>query len=181
MKIMKSSDGSVTVRNGRIFLVLSIAELIMFVLGVILFFDICLHDDSEPLDVAGVVIVSVWLCCVLAIGLVCFINALKVLTINSEGVLCRSIKKEFIAWADVKDWGLSYCGQTRFEGNTYYLYFSKEVLGRKNDERKRLKRATVKIIVLDSEFCEVLDGIVAPCRDYVQIPPFIPERKVHFF
>ena len=101
--------------------------------------------------------------------------------ITEKGVCCNSIfKRTFLKWDDIEDWGLSYCGQTKNE-NTYYLYFSKKYLKEKNDERKKVKGVKTKIIVLESEYDKVVEKIVAYCKKYTGIEPFIPVKKNSHF
>ena len=83
-----------------------------------------------------------------SMGIFAFATNSKQITINNDGVLCKSwLHKTFVKWTDIKDWGLSYCGQTRFEGNTYYLYFSEHECPMKNDcKKKPVKKDEIEYI-----------------------------------
>ncbi len=85
-----------------------------------------------------------------------------------------------MSWSEIRDWGLSYCGQTRYEGNTYYLYFSKKVYPVKNECRKKLKGKMIKTFVIGNDYAEAVSKIVPFCSERTGIEPFIGKNKHHF-
>ena len=67
----------------------------------------------------------------------------KQLTINSTGISCKSVlKRQYIRWTEVHDYGICYSGETRYKGATYNLYFSKNVQTLKNSRTKKLDMNT---------------------------------------
>lgn len=124
---------------------------------------------------------DVWILVVLGMCVFSFLSNSKQVTINSDGILCKSrINKKFIKWSDIKDWGLSYCGQTRIEGNTYYLYFSEHECKVKNECRKNLKGKMIKTFVVGNEYFDAVDKVIPFCKDKTEIKPFIGKDKHHF-
>ncbi len=61
------------------------------------------------------------------------------------------------------------------------MYFSKEILKTKNAEKKKLKRHTMKILVLESEYPAVKDHVISYCKEHTNAIPFLPEIKFHLF
>jgi hypothetical protein len=115
-------------------------------------------------------------------GIFAFATNSKQITIDRDGILCKSwFRTEFIRWDEIKDWGLSYCGQTRGEGNTYYLYFSRHECPVINECKKRLKGRMVKTLVIGNRYSEAVSSIVPFCSENTDIPPFIGQDKYHFF
>ncbi len=102
------------------------------------------------------------------------------IVISKEGISCHTcFKNEFIKWIDIKDWGLSYCGQTRFEGNTYYLYFSEHECPIKNECRKKLKGRMIKTFVMSEDYYLVVDNVIPFCEEKTAVMPFIGKDKFH--
>ena len=175
-------NGDMKISNNRLFLAISILTALMSVAGAVLMFNLISDFEFSFENIFGVVFVSVWICVVFTIGFTSFIMFSKVLILSDKGVLCKSVfKSRFLDWSEIKDFGLSYCGQTRFEGNTYYLYFSKNVLKQKNDERKIVKGVKFKVYVLESECDEIAEKVFAYCKKYTCNEPFVPKIKHHTF
>lgn len=132
-------------------------------------------------DVFGVAFVCCWVLVVLGTAFYSLNTASKKITIDREGVCSKSwFKTEAIRWTDIQDWGLSYCGQTRYEGNTYYLYFSVQEHQIKNECTKKLKGKMIKVIVVGDEYKEVVDKVLPFCMDKTYIKPFVGKDKFHF-
>ncbi|MBE6617322.1 MAG: hypothetical protein E7627_05225 [Ruminococcaceae bacterium] len=131
-------------------------------------------------DVLSVVFVSVFILTVLGLGAYVIVTNSKRVIINNDGVLCKSlVGMHHIKWSDIKDWGISYCGQTRGEGNTYYLYFSDHQCQAKDDCRKKLKGKMIKAFVFEREYFEAVSRIVPFCKKRVTVEPFIGTDKYH--
>ena len=139
---LSQSKNQIIIKRNTTFLGIGVVFLIMAIAGVRLLFGLLPFEENYTLaDVFGLVFICGWLTVVLSLGIFAFVTNSKQITINDEGVLCKSLfSKMFIRWADIKDLGLSYCGQTRWEGNTYYLYFSKHECQIKNECKKKIKR-----------------------------------------
>ena len=182
MKIESVENGGIKIRNNYLFLAISIFAAFMSIGGAVLLFNLISDAQLVFSDIFGVAFASVWLSVVFGIGFTSFIMFSNVLILNDKGVTYSSIiKRRFLDWSQVKDLGLSYCGQTRFEGNTYYLYFSGKILQTKNDERKIIKGVKVRVVVLESEYDEVIEKVFTYCKEYADNEPFVPIKKNHFF
>ena len=121
------SKNSIFIKRNTTFLGIGVVAIIMAIAGIRLLFVLPFEEGYTIADVLGLIFVCIWTIIVFSMGFFAFATNSKQITITGDGVLCASwFSKNFIKWADVKDWGLSYCGQTRWEGNTYYLYFSEQ-------------------------------------------------------
>ncbi len=164
------------------FLTLSGVAIYMASSGIRMIFEILPFDDSYTGgDVFGIVFMSVWTALVLSGFFIGLTNATKKVIINTEGVTCKTIfsKKEYL-WSEIEDWGISYSGNTRGEGNTYDFYFSKNPQSSKNECRKQLKGKMIKIFVFESEYERVVEEVIPFCSSRTFIEPFIGVNKYHF-
>lgn len=161
---------------GIIIIALSIAECIL-ILG-FLDFDIK-YTFTDLLDLT---FVFIWTLIFFGLGLYVLSANSKEITIDDSGVLCKSIFiKRFISWSEIKDWGLSYCSQTRWEGITYYLYFSKEVHPIKNGNKKKLRGKTIKTFIIGNDaYTDVVSDIFPFCSERSKTEPFVGNNKYHF-
>lgn len=141
----------------------------------------CAETQSSFMDYFGFVFICVWLIGLFSAGISFLAIGSKQVVINNQGIFCRSLfKKTFIPWSEVADWGMSYCGQTKGEGNTYELYFSKQPCSIKNDCSKRLKGKMIKMHLFGNEYQKAVDMIVPFCKAYTTVEPFIAVDRFHF-
>jgi len=175
------SQNRITIKSDTLFLKIGVATIFMAIIGVrILFGMLPFEENYTSADVFGLIFICVWLIIVLSMGVFAFLTNSKQIIIDNDGVLCKSwFTKNFIKWADIKDWGLSYCGQTRGEGNTYYLYFSKQECPIKNECKKKLKGKMIKTFVIGGDYSEALSEIIPFCKEKTDIIPFIGKDKFH--
>lgn len=179
--IHQSYDHIIIKRN-KYFLGGIIVATIMAVAGVFIIFGLLPFEDGYTFaNVFGLIFVLVWETGTI-IGVLYYTREYsKYIIVTESGVsCCTCFKKEFIEWDEIKDWGLSYCGQTRGEGNTYYLYFSKAVFETKNECSKKLKSKMIKTFVFEGDYMEVISKIVPFCKERSDIDPFIGKDKYHF-
>ena len=176
------SKNQIIIKGNTTFLGIGVVAIIMAIVGIRLVLGLLPFEENYTLvDVFGLVFVCVWVVVVLSMGVFAFGTNSKQITINSEGVFCKSwINKNFIKWDDIQDWGLSYCGQTRGEGNTYYLYFSARECQIKNECSKILKGKMIKTFVIGNDYLDTVGKIIPFCEDKTCIKPFIGEDKYHF-
>lgn len=179
---LSQSKDQIIIKRNTTFLGIGVVTIIMAIAGIRLLFGLLPFEENYTLaDVFGLVFVCVWIVIVLSMGIFAFATNCKQITINSDGVLCESwFRKMFIKWADLKDWGLSYCGETRGEGNTYYFYFSEHECQIKNESKKRLKGKMIKTFVIGNDYLEAVSKIIPFCKDKTDITPFIGKDKYHF-
>lgn len=144
------------IKSNQTFWVIGIFVIFMAVLFTGFFLSLNPFEELNTfMDYFGIVFFGIWLLTLLAGGVYSVVTNSKTVTLDARGILCRSlVGQDFVLWSEVADWGLSYCGQTKGEGNTYELYFSKHPCLTKNDCRKRLKgkmisertRNTIKMV-----------------------------------
>lgn len=180
--ISKTQDQILMKRNTA-FLRIGVVILFMAAVGIRFLFEILPFEEGYTLgDVFGLLFLCVWIALVLTMGVFAIATNSHEVTISANGILCRSfLRRRWIEWEAVKDWGLSYCGQTRGEGNTYWLYFSDHVCLAKNECRKQLKGKMVKTFVMGDEYSKAVDMIIPFCAERTGVPPFIGKDKYHFF
>ena len=92
-------------------------------------------------DVFGFLFACVW---TIVVGWMTFyltFNICKKTVLDSEGITVTflSYKKE-LGWQEIKDYGLSYSGKAKADGNVYDFYFATEEQVQKNNFRKHQKR-----------------------------------------
>lgn len=179
---LTQSDNVIIVKPNSAFRLVGIFALFMAAVGIYLIFGLLpLEENYTVADIVGVVFIVAWVLVVLSMGIYAFVTNSKQLMITDEGIFCDSwFSKDFIKWSDVKDWGLSYCGQTRGEGNTYYLYFSKREHPIKNDCKKSLKGKMIKTFIFDREYADIVTTVIPFCTDRTEVKPFVGEDKFHF-
>lgn len=172
---------NIVVKQNSVFLFVGAGACMMSCFGIHLLFGLLpLEAGYTPMDIFGVIFVCVWILLVLGMGCFALETASRKITIDREGVFCQSwFRKDFLSWYDIRDWGLSYCGQTRGEGNTYYLYFSKEISPVKNEYTKRLKGKMIKTYVIGDEYADAVNRIIPFCRLWTGVTPFAAEDKFH--
>lgn len=163
----------------------SVIGIVVIVLAIILFRVLLGFLPAEEkytfADVLRFIFVFIFISFVFGCGMYELITNSKKITINDDGVLCEYwFTKKFIDWSDVKDWGLSYCCQTRWEGDTYYLYFSTEVHPTKSYCKKKLKGKMIKTFVFRNDYTEAVNKIVPFCCQRTNIEPFVGKCKHHF-
>ena len=158
-----------------------IVSIIMVIIGFRIVIMMLPFDEGYTLwDVFGLIFVCLWIIIVISMGIYAFVTNNKKLEINSEGVLCSTIlKKKFLKWSEIADWGLSYCGKTRFEGNTYYLYFSEKPQKIKNECRKKLRGKMIKMYVIGNDYVEAVRDVIPFCTEKTSVEPFIGKDKFH--
>lgn len=172
-------DNQIVVKRDPMQIGIGISALFMAGTGVKLLLDMRPFGHTLG-DVLGGAFICVWITLVLTLGLSAAIQGSKQITIRMDGVQCKSlVKTEFLEWYEIKDWGLSYCGQTKGEGNTYYLYFSKQVFPVKNVCKKKLKGKMIKTHVYEDGYNDTVTEIVPFCKKRTRVEPFIGKDKYH--
>ncbi len=169
--------------RGNVFFVgLSAVALFMMISGIRMICDILPFEEGYTGgDIFGLGFMCVWTLVVTCGFLVGLTNATKKMIINSEGVTTKNLfSKKTYLWAEIEDYGVSYSGNTRGEGNTYDLYFSKQPQKTKNECRKRLKGKMLKTYIFETDYTIVAEDIMPFCRQYTAVEPFVGEDKFHF-
>lgn len=159
------------------FIGIGVVAIFMAAVGVrFLFAMLPLEDGYTFADVFGVFFLAGWIMLVLCMGTFAFATNSKQVLMNSDGISCKSLfRTELMKWDDVKDWGISYCGQTRGEGDTYYLYFSDHGCAQVNHRRKRLKGKMIKTFIFESDYSKAVDIMVPFCSKKTDVVPFVAE------
>lgn len=176
------SKNQIIIKHNTTFLGIGVVATMMAIAGVRILFGLLPFEEGYTFsDVFGLIFICVWIISVLSMGISAFTVNSKQITINNDGVLCKSwFSKKFVKWSDIKDWGLSYCGQTRWEGNTYYLYFSEHTCPIKNDCKKKLKGKMIRTFVIGDDYFETISKIIPFCEERIEIMPFVGKDKYHF-
>lgn len=184
MEINVSSQ-EVKIKPNAIFKGIGIVAIIMACTVIYELFPLDFEDNysfDTFIDVFGIVFLILWITVVLSLGCAAFITGNKTVTINDAGVVCRSpwFKNE-LTWAEIKDYGVSYCGQTRGLGNAYVLYFAPEEQKNKNECKKKLKGKMIRFYVTGDAYSDVINKAFPFCTNFTKIIPFIAEDRFHLF
>jgi hypothetical protein len=182
MFVLHTGQKLIIFKRNIVYIVVGVFAVFLAVVGSCFIFRLwSAEEQSSFMDYFGFAFICVWLVGLLAVGISFLASGSKQVTINDQGVLCHSLfGKTFIPWPEIADWGMSYCGQIKGEGNTYEVYFSKHPCSIKNDCSKRLKGKMIKTFVYKNEYQEAVDKIVPFCKKYTTVEPFIGVDKFHF-
>jgi len=180
--IIKISNDKITFEcDKRLMIQLMLIPLFMFFSGIrIVSALIPFEEGYTGADVFGFVFVCVWTAVVGVMTSAFLYNFGKKTILDSEGITTTFLfyKKE-LEWREIQDYGISYCGQTRNEGNTYYLYFATEEQNTKNRFKKKLKGNMIKITVVGENYYEVTTKVIPFCQKKTSVTPFIAEDGFH--
>lgn len=177
-----TQNNNKTVIKGNIFFLFSgIFTIPMAISGIHLIIDSFPFEDGyESFDIFGLVFLCIWTLIILGMSIYSFETFSKKTVIDRDGVSCKSLFKSIsFNWYEIADYGLSYCGQAKGEGNTYYLYFSKEQQQTKNECKKKLKGKMIKIEVFGDEYYEILEKVIPFCQSCAKAELFIGKDKYH--
>lgn len=101
----------------------------------------------------------------------------KKITIDSRGISCKSLfKRQYLKWTDVKDYGISYTGETRYRDSTYYFYFAESLKPTQSDVSKKMDVNTIKIFLFKKDRDRIEKEIIPFCQQYSKLSPFISKR-----
>ncbi len=175
---LSKTKEEIFISRNSMFIGIGLIAMFMALTGIYLLFGILPFEEGYTFaDVFGVIFLSAWIILVLWMGTFSFSTNNKQLLVNSDGILCKSwFRTNLMKWDEVKDWGLSYCGQTRGEGDTYYLYFSDHCCLQVNDRRKRLKGKMIKTFIFESEYSKVVSIVIPFCSEKTDAVPFVAEE-----
>lgn len=180
LNIQQNSD-SISLRQKDYFFGGIIITSIMAIIGMFFLCGLLPFEEGYTfVDVFGLMFVLVWETGVIY-GIFYYAKEHSThILVDETGVFCGTcFKKEFVPWSEIKDWGISYCGQTKWEGNTYYLYFSKKQFETKNECRKKLRGKMIQITVFEDEYPQVLEKVIPFCEKHALLKPFIGKDKFH--
>ncbi|MBQ7117482.1 MAG: hypothetical protein IJN88_04665 [Clostridia bacterium] len=177
--MIKKNDGEIIISKKLTFLLTGTMSVFLFASGATLFFsDLSLEEATEPADIFGNIFMLLWLGVMGYFILFSFNEFFKKTAISKEGVLCKSFfgTKEYM-WSEIKDFGISYSGQTRGEGNTYYLYFSTDILKQNRKGKKKMNRSVIKVIFTSDDSDAFINEVIPFCRESTNVVPFLPSGK----
>ena len=162
-------------------LFLLIFPIYMFVSGIQLILGLVpFEEDYTGFDVFGFIFACVW---TIVVGWMIFyltFDICKKTVLDSEGITVTflSYKKE-LGWQEIKDYGVSYSGKAKADGNVYDFYFATEEQVQKNNFRKKLKGNMIKILVVGEDYYVVTEKVIPFCKSKSSVNPFIGEDKFH--
>lgn len=171
----------VTVSGAPYFLGFGIIASFMSAIGVYLIVTTLPFEDGSTVEnVLSLGFMLIWTLLTMSMATFAFSEHFSKIIIDSEGVKRSSLfSRKSFSWTEIADWGLSYCGQTRNEGNTYYFYFSDKIQESRNETKKRLRGKMIKMIVSGDEYSEIVNRVVPFCRERSHVEPFIGSDKFH--
>ncbi len=174
---INQTERQITIKSNPYFYVLTVGVLVFVFFGIELIISLFPFEEGYTAsDVFGAVFVFLWLSGVLWMGITVLKDCTKKVIIDNEGVFCKTLfKKSKLLWSEVADWGLSYCGQTRGEGDIYHLYFSVMEQKTKNKHSKKLKGEVIKTYIIGDDYGIALESILPFCSSRTAIEPFIGE------
>lgn len=180
--MLRKESNKIILKGKSFFLVMTLGAGYMAYQGISLLCGLFSHEEGYTgADILGAVFVCFWTLMILCMGIYALLQGTKKIIIDEQGVLCKTLfTKRFLTWPEIADWGISYCGQTRGEGNTYYLYFSEQIQSVKNECRKKLRGSMIKYFIMGDEYYEAITELVPFCKERCSVEPFIGKEKYHF-
>ena len=175
MRICKVHENEIAIKGNNNFFLPGVGATVMIFFGVRMIVEsLLIEGELTGVDLLGTAFLCLWTSVAVWMACYSFLSATRQIIINNHGVKCRSLfKSKFFSWAEIEDFGLSYCGQTKGVGNTYYFYFAKELLIAKNEEKKKLRGEMIKTIVIGDDFFDVINEIIPFCKRFTGVEPFI--------
>jgi len=183
--MITATSSGFEIRSNRLHLKIGIVAMIMGCVGLCFFVTMFSEFDSSPVDWFGAAFICLWLCLVFSGALVSFYRYSKTFYIGEEGVsYCSMFSKRYLAWRDIKDYGLSYEGRAQEGGsysNSYLLYFAVEQQASKSKYKKKMTKDTLKISVSSDDYTYFSEKVMPFCAKKIDVVPFLPEDVPHFF
>ena len=175
------TEYQIELKNNEEHMMISAGALFMAGIGVWLICTMLPFGEAYTFaDVLGLVFVCLWTVAAIVMTVLSISSAHAVLRIDCEGVSYQSlVQKQVLTWSQIADYGLSYCGQSRGDGNTYDFYFSTEKQTTINECSKKLKGKMIKYEVAEKEYYQIMERVIPFCRSRTSVEPFIGADKFH--
>lgn len=175
----KQTENQIVLKRNTFFLGIGVVAVFMAAMVIRIIFAILPFGDEY--DAFALIFLSVWTAAVLAMAVYAFTVCSRKIVIDNKGISCKTwFSNTLIKWDEIKDWGLSYCGNNRGVVNIYYLYFAKDQRPIKNEFTKKLKGKMIKSFVFGNGYDEVISDVIPFCKARTQVEPFIAKDKPHF-
>ena len=179
--MIKANVDGFEIRSDKQFLQVGISAMVMGGLGLYFFVPMFFEPIVSSLDVFGVVFMSVWLFVVFVAAILCLYRYSKKIFISEKGVRYSSLfTKKLYKWEEIKDFGLSYDGRTRYGRNNYIFYFANNELKASGADKKKLSLSTLKVHILSDDYLYITETVIPFCSERVNAVPFIPIDKLSF-
>lgn len=169
---LKKCENRIEIKNsGSMPIVLFICGFLTVIFFIVIFSGI---STGDPIGVVEVIFFVAF--CAFFLG-IAYSDSKKILTVSDNGVTFKSaLKSDYISWADIKDWGISYHSRSKY-GCYYYLYFSIESQNEKNMYSKKFKGKMIKFLFNGNEYKTIIDNLIPYCAEKTTIAPFIGKEK----
>ncbi|MCM1545020.1 MAG: hypothetical protein NC110_06945 [Ruminococcus sp.] len=129
--------------------------------------------SDENATVLEWAVVIAFFAILLGLGMYAVITSFKTLTIDKNGISSKSVfSKTQVAWSEVRDYGLSYGGETHFDEANYVLYFACEPLKAKKNGKKKFKGKTIRTFVTNEEYSSFKSMVFPFCRKFTDVKPY---------
>lgn len=136
---------------------------------------VLLSDDDS---FAALIIIVCFTVLIFALGCFCFVNDLKTLTIDKDGIRSKwAFSEKFIEWKEVTDYGIAYSSGLNSKKNIYLLYFTCEHPKQKRNGTMKFKGETVKMVVSSQEYDTFSRDVLGWCRKYTKVKPYNIDSK----
>lgn len=132
--------------------------------------------EYELPQVFGFLFGFLWFLVISGNGIFCITTGFKRIVIDSDGVISKGLfGTKRLLWSAITDYGVYWDGQIRPTWfHEYVLYFSDEaLLVNRKSTKKKLGRKTVKTHFQSVRFADEPEKILALCRRFSSVAPFI--------
>lgn len=172
MRVEKYDD-AIVIKSTYEFWLSAVAGVVMSLLGMYLFFKFA----DEKANFIDYLTLFVFVISGLLIFLYSLNNALSKIIIYENGVYYKSLfTKRAYAWSEIRDYGLSRSGHSKFGNGVYEFYFSNKVQVKKDNRSKKLRGKIIKLTIMDNEYSYISKTVIPFCRKNIKSAPFIPDE-----
>lgn len=183
MLFIERSSNQIELKNdSSMFGLIGVMALAMSAFGIFIINGLLPFEDGFTFaNVFGLAFTCLWTLITFSMGISAFALNSKRITVSSEGIGYRTwFKKRMFEWSEIQDWGISFSGRTRGEGNTYYLYFSKNMHKTKNEYKKKLNGDMLKFDVFEKDYSRIVDVVIPFCMKWTRVEPFVGKYKYNY-
>ena len=177
----KIIDDRIIFSCNKINLLLLVFPIYLFVSGVELVLGLLPFEEGYTVfDVFVFVFACVWTAVVGWMIFYLIYDIFKTTVLDLEGVTVKFLSyTKKIEWREIKDYGISYFGKAKGDGNMYHLYFATVEQKQKTSCKKKLKGNMVKVTIMHEDYQEVIESVIPFCQTKTSVVPFIGEDKFH--
>ncbi len=180
MKIYHNEESGIEIRERMpLYILISVLAACFAVFAIVMLGITIAEGVHKEGNIGGIIFLSVWMAGAPAIGVFAFNQCSQKIFLNDDGIRVVSpLKKKFLLWSQVADWGYTDEGDNREGDKFYQLFFSEKELKETRNKRrkKKLHSASVKLIFGENDKALVCREIIPFCEKRITTSAFMPKE-----